>query len=113
MLFGSVLSLLSVSNSRFSLWRIASGIGVCLFAFHQARVHTSAGVKSVRAEVWKCTILVCVCSVAAAKSILRLLVACVTFQFVKSLRSHDAAQGGFYLIGYSSTNIFSCMCVFF
>ncbi len=57
----SVLSLLPGSKRHFSLPWIASGISVCLFAFGSVRLHTTVGAKSVKTEVWKRTILVCMC----------------------------------------------------
>lgn len=92
----------SVSNSCFSLQQIASGITVCLFAFGRVQIHTFAGAKSVKAKGWKWTVVcVCVCvlgegSVTAAKSIFRLLVACVTSVFKVSEVSCDAQFTGYF-----------------
>lgn len=86
MLWLSVLSLLSVSNSRFSLRQIASGyqcVFVCFLPGVTSHICWCKKRKNGRGgngKYW----CVCVCvvgSVTAAKSFLRLLVACVTSVF--------------------------------
>lgn len=70
---------------------------LCLFAFGRVRLHTTVGAKSVKTEVWKPPILMCVCvyvccGTVQSQQLKAASSGCwwrASLQFFKSLRPHD------------------------